>query len=57
MTVAKDIEIQIMQWQVRGCSQDDTYIYFKDYATQQDVAGIFSRGNDDLDDVRSYYAC
>lgn len=39
----KDIEIEIMEWQARGCSVDDTYIYFKDYATREDVERIFAR--------------
>lgn len=42
----KDIEIEIMQWQARGCSVEDTYTYFKDYATQEDVARIFARDCD-----------
>ena len=32
----KDIEIEIMEWQAQGRSQDETYIYFKDYVTQED---------------------
>ena len=39
----KDIEIEIMHWQVLGRTQDETYIYFKDYVTQEDVARIFAR--------------
>jgi hypothetical protein len=39
----KDIEIEIMEWQALGRSQEGTYIYFKDYVTQEDVARIFAR--------------
>jgi hypothetical protein len=39
----KDIEIDIMEWQSLGCSIDETYIYFKDYVTYEDVVRIFSR--------------
>jgi hypothetical protein len=39
----KDIEIDIMEWQYRGCSIEDTYIYFKDYVTYEDVVRIFAR--------------
>ena len=38
----KDIEIEIMEWQARGRSIDDTYIYFKDYVTREDVERIFA---------------
>jgi hypothetical protein len=43
----KDIEIEIMSWQARGRSQDETYIYFKDYVTQEDVVRIFARDCDE----------
>ena len=43
----KDIEIEIMSWQARGRTQDETYIYFKDYVTQEDVARIFARECDE----------
>jgi hypothetical protein len=43
----KDIEIEIMSWQALGRSQDETYIYFKDYVTQEDVARIFARDCDE----------
>ena len=39
----KDIEIEIMAWQDQGRSIEDTYIYFKDYATLEDVVRIFAR--------------
>ncbi len=38
----KDIEIQIMEWQTRGRSVEETYIYFKDYVTLEDVERIFA---------------
>ena len=43
----KDIEIEIMEWQALGRSQEETYIYFKDYVTQEDVARIFARDCDE----------
>jgi hypothetical protein len=43
----KDIEIEIMEWQARGRSIDDTYIYFKDYVTREDVESIFARDCDE----------
>ena len=43
----KDIEIEIMEWQARGCSINDTYIYFKDYVTLEDVERIFARDCDE----------
>jgi hypothetical protein len=39
----KDIEIDIMEWQSLGRGIDETYIYFKDYVTYEDVVRIFSR--------------
>ena len=39
----KDIEIDIMEWQSMGRSISETYIYFKDYVTYEDVVRIFSR--------------
>jgi len=39
----KNIEIEIMEWQARGRSIKDTYIYFKDYVTHEDVIRIFAR--------------
>ncbi|CAB4129258.1 hypothetical protein UFOVP112_356 [uncultured Caudovirales phage] len=38
----KNIEIEIQEWQARGRSVEDTYIYFKDYATVEDVVCIFN---------------
>ena len=43
----KDIEIEIMAWQDQGRSVQDTYIYFKDYVTLEDVARIFARECDE----------
>ena len=43
----KDIEIEIMDWQYQGRSIQDTYIYFKDYVTLEDVVRIFARDCDE----------
>ena len=43
----KNIEIEIMEWQARGRSVDDTYIYFKDHVTHEDVVCIFARDCDE----------
>jgi hypothetical protein len=43
----KDIEIEIMAWQAQGRSIEDTYIYFKDYVTHEDVMRIFARDCDE----------
>jgi len=43
----KDIEIEIMAWQDQGRSVEDTYIYFKDYVTHEDVIRIFARECDE----------
>jgi hypothetical protein len=39
----KDIEIEIMSWKTLGRSIEDTYIYFKDYVTYEDVVRIFDK--------------
>ena len=39
----KNIEIEIQEWQARGRSAEETYIYFKDYATHEDVIRIFAQ--------------
>ena len=39
----KDIEIDIMEWLSLGRSINETYIYFKDYVTYEDVVRIFAR--------------
>jgi hypothetical protein len=38
----KNIEIEILEWRARGRSIEDTYIYFKDYVTHEDVIRIFA---------------
>ena len=38
----KNIEIEILEWRARGRSVEDTYIYFKDYATYEDIERIFA---------------
>jgi hypothetical protein len=43
----KNIEIKIMEWQAQGRGVEDTYIYFKDYATYEDVVRIFARECDE----------
>jgi hypothetical protein len=43
----KDLEIEIMDWQDQGRSIDETYIYFKDYVTHEDVVRIFARECDE----------
>jgi len=39
----KLIETEIMHWQACGRTVEETYVYFKDYVTQEDVARIFAR--------------
>jgi hypothetical protein len=36
-----------MAWQDQGRSIEDTYIYFKDYVTYEDVVRIFARECDE----------
>jgi hypothetical protein len=43
----KNIEIEIMEWQARGRSVEDTNIYFKDYVTHEDVIRIFAKDCDE----------
>jgi len=43
----KDIEIEIMEWQDRGHTINDAYIYFKDYVIYEDVVRIFARECDE----------
>ena len=43
----KNIEIEIMEWQARGRSLEETYIYFKDFVSYDDVARIFARECDE----------
>ncbi len=47
----KDIEIQIMEWQARGFSTYETYAYFKDYVTFEDVQRIFNRDCDEEENL------
>jgi hypothetical protein len=39
----KHIETEIMHWQACGHTVEETYIYWKDYVTLEDVACIFAR--------------
>ena len=41
------IEIEIMHWQACGRTIDETYIYWKDYVSREDVARIFARECDE----------
>jgi hypothetical protein len=43
----KNIEIEIMEWQARGRSLEETYIYFKDFVSYDDVLRIFARECDE----------
>ena len=43
----KNIEIEIMEWQARGRTVEETYIYFKDFVSYDDVARIFARECDE----------
>ena len=47
----KDIELEIMHWQALGRTPEETYIYFKDYVTQEDVARIFARDCDEEENL------
>jgi len=42
----KHIEIEIMHWQACGRTVEETYIYWKDYVTYEDVIRIFARDCD-----------
>jgi len=46
----KDIHIEIMEWLARGRSAEETYIYFKDYVTFEQVQTI-AAGQYDSDPV------
>jgi hypothetical protein len=39
----KTIYSEIQEWQARGCSIEETYIYFKDYVTYENVVDIFAK--------------
>jgi hypothetical protein len=36
----KDIHLEIVDWLARGCTVEETYIYFKDYVTLEQVQAI-----------------
>lgn len=36
------IELEILDWKARGRSIEDTYIYFKDFVTVEDVLRLFN---------------
>jgi len=40
MGFMKDIHLEICEWFGRGCTVEETYIYFKDYVTYEDVQRI-----------------
>jgi hypothetical protein len=37
------IDLEIQEWQALGRSVEETYIYFKDYVTYEDVVRIFEK--------------
>jgi hypothetical protein len=43
----KHIETEIMHWNACGRTIEETYIYWKDYVTRDDVARIFARECDE----------
>ena len=47
----KHIETEIMHWQACGRTVEETYIYLKDYVTQEDVARIFARDYDEEENL------
>lgn len=48
----KDIHIEILEWKSRGCSLEDTYIYFKDYIDMETLAQVWE---DNYDQEAIYY--
>jgi hypothetical protein len=42
----KDIHLQILEWKACGETVENTYIYFKDYVTYEDVVSIFENKYD-----------
>jgi hypothetical protein len=42
----KDIHIEIMEWLALGRSVEETYIYFKDYVTMEQVQAIVNQDYD-----------
>jgi hypothetical protein len=43
----KHIKTEIMHWQACGRTVEETYIYWKDYVTYDDVARIFARDEEE----------
>jgi hypothetical protein len=42
----KDIHIEIIEWLARGRSVEETYIYFKDYVTIEQVLAMANQEYD-----------
>lgn len=42
----KHIETEIMHWQACGRTVEETYVYWKDYVTKEDVTRIFAQDYD-----------
>ena len=42
----KNIHIEILEWKARGRSIEETYIYFKDYITMEQLVEIFEDNYD-----------
>lgn len=42
----KNIHIEILEWKARGHSIEETYIYFKDYITLEQLVEIFEDNYD-----------
>ena len=42
----KNIHIEILKWKARGRSIEETYIYFKDYITMEQLVEIFEDNYD-----------
>jgi hypothetical protein len=40
MGFMKDIHLEICEWLARGCTVEETYIYFKDYVDYEDIQRI-----------------
>ena len=38
----KDIHVEILDWKARGETIENTYIYFKDFVTVEDVLRLFN---------------
>ncbi len=41
-----NLEIEILEWQSQGRTVDETYIYFKDYVSREEVERIFTQDCD-----------